>query len=163
MNTAGGGLLPCFLPLCVCVFTYVCSPACNRDRQTRIKLQVYYAFCPACSNSVLGGCAVRGQSEGCEHVGQVRTSLCLHHRWCCDCVDLNVTPAPINRSSLNFHLYLICLIQKKERRQKTKQIETLKPELVCSFPLALVHADILCFQETFISLNFSPETMVMSH
>lgn len=75
MNTAGGGLLLYFLPLCV--FTYVCSPACNREKQTQIKLNVYYALCTACSvrNSVLGGCVVRGQSEDCEHVGQARTTL----------------------------------------------------------------------------------------
>lgn len=35
---------------------YVCSPLCNREKQARIKLDVYYAFCRACSvhKSMLG-------------------------------------------------------------------------------------------------------------
>lgn len=76
MNTAGGGLLPCFLPLCVC--SRICVLQCATERSRRgIKLDVYYAFCSACSvhNSMLGGYALRGQSEGCEHVGQARTAV----------------------------------------------------------------------------------------
>lgn len=66
------------LPSVVCVCSCMCvlQHATERSRHG-IKLDVYYAFCSACSvhNSLLGGCTVRGQSEDCEHVGQARTAL----------------------------------------------------------------------------------------
>lgn len=89
-----------------CVCSCICVHQCATERSRHgIKLDVCYAFCSACSVAVQLGVSQRAVSMRVR-----RGQLYLHHHWCCDRADLTVTLASINKSSLNFHLYLLCFI-----------------------------------------------------